>query len=210
MRKVFLCLVVSLGSALALTRCTSNNGSPPAAEDSGLAIDASTPQTGSDGAVASDAGVDSSVPSTDAGKGDAAVDAPTDAPPEASVACGYYDAAVEFDASGEDGGLVQIVTEDGSVEEGGLPDPDTICSATGTPPGVTITFVNNAPCPVELWWVDFTCQEQLYAVIASNGGNVGQDTFEGHVWRLREPGTERVLLQYVVPLSTSPATVTYP
>jgi hypothetical protein len=210
MRRAVLCLVLSLGSAFALARCTtSNNPLPLATEDSGLEFD-SGPGPVIDSAAPADAAVDSSLPSPDSGSADAATDAGLDAPAEASVSCSGYHSPIEYDASADDGGLALVVNEEGGIEDGGLPDPDSICSATGTPPGVMITFVNDAPCPVELWWVDFNCDEELYGVLTPNGGSIPQSTFEGHVWRLREPGAETVLLQYVVPLSTTPGTVTYP
>jgi hypothetical protein len=205
MRKAVLCLVLSLGSAFALARCTTSNNPLPLAEDSGFNLD-SGPGPAIDSAAPADAAVDSSLPSPDAG----ATDAGTDAPVEASVSCGSYHPPIEYDASADDGGFAPIVNEEGGIEDSGLPDPDTVCSATGTPPGVMITFVNDGPCPVELWWVDFNCDEELYGVLTPNGGNIPQSTFEGHVWRIREPGTETVLLQYIVPLSTTAGTVTYP
>ena len=216
MRRLALCALLTLGSAFALTRCTSSNNPPPATpEDSGLDLD-SGPGPAVDSAAPADAGVDSSLPPTDSGEGDAAIldggtDAPADAGQETSVSCGSYDAPVEYDASADDGGVALIVNEEGGLEDGAtLPDPDTICSATGSPPAVTITFVNDAPCPLELWWVNFNCNEELYGVLTPGGGSIAQGTFEGHVWRIRDPGSEKLLFQYVVPLSTTPATVTYP
>jgi hypothetical protein len=115
------------------------------------------------------------------------------------VGCGGYDAAVEYDAAGYDGG---------AADGGALPGPPpVVCSGQGQP-AASLSVTNDAPCTIELWWVNFACQEVFYDYIDPNGGSVVQPTYETHVWRLRAGGTHELLRE--IPMTSATVAVTYP
>jgi hypothetical protein len=128
------------------------------------------------------------------------------------VGCGAYDAAIEYDAGNYDGGALSVIA-DGSAADGAsstLPGPPpVVCSGQGQPPVASLTVTNNAPCAIELWWVNFTCEEVFYGYIPPNGGSVVQSTYQTHVWRLRTAVTHE-LVREISPITGSTVSVTYP
>ena len=69
--------------------------------------------------------------------------------------------------------------------------------------------MNDAPCPIEAWWVDYQCHEELYDTVQP-GRQVVESTFVTHPWRLRAAGSEQLLLEIAPATDGTPRTVTYP
>lgn len=63
------------------------------------------------------------------------------------------------------------------------PEPK-IKSGNGSTP-VTLTFVNNAESPIDVYWVDFDRKEILFFSVSPNG-TVQQGTYSSHAWRIRD------------------------
>ncbi len=133
--------------------------------------------------------------------------------PDASVGgwCGNYEAPIEYDPGAYVSGSVSPI-EDGGGADGAatLPGPaPMVCSGVGLPPVSTLQIVNDAPCAIELWWVDFSCREVFYQTVPPGGASAVQSTFETHAWRLRTTGTHE-LLRDIAPLGAAAVSVTYP
>lgn len=69
-----------------------------------------------------------------------------------------------------------------------------VCSHSG--PNVPITFVNNTSAPVDVFWIDFGCNEVFYYTIAA-GASRTQSTFITHPWIIRDNSTHAPLLCFV-------------
>jgi hypothetical protein len=124
--------------------------------------------------------------------------------------CPAYDGGIEYDPAAYDSGSVSPIEDGGGPNgsSGTLPGPaPVVCSGVGAPPNATLTVTNNAPCAIELWWVDFTCREVLYQVIPP--GSTMQPTVETHAWRLRTSGTHE-LLRDIPPIASAAVSVTFP
>jgi hypothetical protein len=111
--------------------------------------------------------------------------------PDASV-CANWDAAVELDASGWDGAPSTLEDDAGTVPG---PNPN-VCSIVGDEP-YDLLIVNNSGCPLDVFWVDYNCEETLYGTVLT-GNTYLQETFATSVWRLRATGTEELLTQLPV------------
>jgi hypothetical protein len=180
--------VAAVACLLVVGACLSSENHPATGPlDSGTSLSPDTsPPSGRDGAI------EGAIPDGDAGA--------------ALVLCTDYDASIEYDAAAFDGGRSTIADGGGT-----LPGPaPTTCSGLGQPSATSILFVNNAPCTLEAWWIDFACNEVFYADIPPNGGTLNQPTFETHVWRLRAAGTEQLLVEIPGATNTTPRTITYP
>jgi hypothetical protein len=141
----------------------------------------------------------------DAGPLEDAMPGPSvDAGPAGDFSCNDWDAEVEVDASSTD------ASPSFESDGGSLPGPPpAICSA-GAVAAASITFVNQAPCPIEAWWVDYSCHETSYGIVAPGGGALLEQTYTSHVWRLRAAGTEQLLREIPPAVDTTPRTITYP
>jgi hypothetical protein len=82
--------------------------------------------------------------------------------------------------------------------------PSTCSPASNT--AATITVTNKTGQTVLLMWLDFNCNEQQYNSIAP-GVSVTQGTFTGHVWRIEDAASHKVLKEFKV---TQNATITVP
>ena len=197
--------------------CSSSSAPPaPKGADASMPADASTGSTDAPaGSVEAstgspdaspDAAIDASHPADATASADAGGDATADA---ASANCTDWDAEIETDASDVDG-ATSVNAEGG----GPLPGPPPgVCSLVGDT-HAPLEVINDAPCPIDAWWVDYECQEQYYGTIQPNGGTWSADTFETHPWRLRKTGSE-VLLEEIPPAPEGVAdaslrVVTYP
>ena len=85
----------------------------------------------------------------------------------------------------------------------GTPDAgSSACSKTSTQP-VNLPFRNAfTDRSVRLFWVDPTCKEVPYSVLAP-GQSYVQQTFVTHLWRVRD-NTTHVLYKEFVPTTTAP------
>jgi hypothetical protein len=111
--------------------------------------------------------------------------------PDASI-CENWDAAVELDASGWDGAPSTLEDDAGT-----LPGPNpNVCSIVGDEPYVSL-IVNNSGCPLDVYWVDYDCEETFYGTVLA-GNTFLQETFATSVWRLRATGTGELLTQLPV------------
>jgi hypothetical protein len=149
-------------------------------------------------------GLDGSAPPDASDASDAGTDA-------AALACGAWTPYVAFDASGWDGAALGVNSFDGSALPGPAPAS---CGQSFTP--ALIQVFNDAPCSIDLWYVDPVCEEDYFFTIPP--GELGHvHSYSGTTWRLRASGTGE-LLQEVAPLpnaeddaSVAPATFfTYP
>jgi hypothetical protein len=192
--------------------CFSPDSTAPT-DDASVPADATTPDdapgptsTPPDAANPPDATA-TTPPASDGGTGDAtAPDAPVDSPVSAS--CSDWDAAFELDASAGDGAA--SVNADGG---GALPGPPPAVCSTDGDTHAPLAAVNNAPCAIDMWWVDYNCQEEYFGTVDPNGGTWSSDTWETHPWRIRLTGSE-VLLEEIpaVPegADASLRTIVYP
>lgn len=74
-------------------------------------------------------------------------------------------------------------SNNGANEDVDFGAPGTACSPS-TGEAASITFVNATGEAGTVYWVDFQCREVSYGDIPP-GGEKGQGTFVGHIWRLR-------------------------
>ncbi|MBN8611350.1 MAG: hypothetical protein J0L92_12225 [Deltaproteobacteria bacterium] len=51
---------------------------------------------------------------------------------------------------------------------------------------MTLAWTNTCATPIEMQWVDFTCERRPYTTLAP-GQTRTQQTFVGHVWRAEDP-----------------------
>jgi hypothetical protein len=58
---------------------------------------------------------------------------------------------------------------------------------------MTLAWTNTCAAPIEMLWVDFTCERRPYTTLAP-GQTRTQQTFVGHVWRAEDP-SGRVLFE---------------
>lgn len=70
------------------------------------------------------------------------------------------------------------------------------CSLAATEP-VSLTFHNRSQRALHVIWVDFSCQEKLYADVPA-GQFYNVSTYATHVWRLRDLVSNGFLGEYVV------------
>jgi hypothetical protein len=61
---------------------------------------------------------------------------------------------------------------------------------------VSLTFHNRSQRALRVFWVDFSCQEKLYADVPA-GQSYNVSTFASHVWRLRDLVTSSLQGEYV-------------
>jgi hypothetical protein len=81
---------------------------------------------------------------------------------------------------------------DAALPDVGFADPGPEqCSDPGFLPGKHVRFENRTPIPLALFWVKPECAEQPWATILP-GLSLDQDTFVGHVWRVRTQEDRRV------------------
>lgn len=96
----------------------------------------------------------------------------------------------------------------GQVPPAATIQPSSACSAASTQ-AVNLPFRNAfSDRTVRLFWVDTSCREIAYSAIAS-GQTFVQQTFVGHVWRVRDASTN-ALYKEVTPTTTAPPEVTVP
>jgi len=132
-----------------------------------------------------DAEVDAVVP--DSGSADVAVDGPAtvdaalDAPAEA-----------EYDAGVEAGPILTITG--GSYTLLGLDAG--VCSLNGNT-ATSFQLTNDRDASVDLIWVDYSCNEQPYGVIAPLNTKP-QGTYVTHVWRIRNDSDSAFLAEFVL------------
>lgn len=79
-----------------------------------------------------------------------------------------------------------------------------LCSELATVE-VVVTFINNTSETVNVYWLDYQCQEILYATLRP-GMRLEQSTYVLHPWRVRSASTQTVLMDYA-PTSAEPAIV---
>jgi hypothetical protein len=180
-----LLLFAPLAFAAAMNACTSGNSpvSTPGTdaatsqEDSALpGFDSSVlPEASADSAPPRDAGVDAPA--------DGQVDAPTDAGP---LTCSEFDASVEYDAAGLDAAPSINSDAAGPTLPGPSPASCSLLGDTHAP----FEVINNSPCPIDVWWVGYDCEEYYFGSAAPNGGTFVNDTWETAPWRLRLQGSE--------------------
>jgi hypothetical protein len=187
---------------------------PPAQVDSGQSDAGSGPDGASPDAGAPDAtlAMDAGTPRDATGEAsqDAGSLADADSPADvvdAAVTCAQWDAAIELDGGPGDG-ATSI-----NAEGGALPGPPpTACSLLGDI-HAPLQVTNNSPCPIEMWWVDYNCQEQSYGIVGPSGGSWSNDTWDTNPWRIRLVGSEQLLLEIPpVPegVDASLRTISYP
>jgi hypothetical protein len=223
MRRLDSNLLVALVAFIPVGACFSSSKSAPS-------VDASTPVDSSTSPDASPdsplVGPDSGVSAADAEAGvelpdasDATADSPASASPAdagpvdaadaTTVNCADWDAPVETDASQTTGVPPSLNAEGGAPLPGPAPS---VCSLTGDI-HAPLEVVNDAPCPIDVWWVGYNCEEQYFSTVAPNGGTWFNDTWETNPWRIRQTGSE-VLLVEIPPVpegvDASLRVVTYP
>lgn len=154
------------------------------------ASDASVPIVEATLEASADGGTDATLPADAAMEATAPVDAAVDATPDSQpFNCNAWDAELEVEASADAAPSIN--------DEGGAPlpgPPPAVCSLTGDMPS-PIEVINNAPCPIDLWWVDYSCGEQFFSTVDPNGGTWFNDTWETHPWRIRQTGSEQLLVE---------------
>jgi hypothetical protein len=199
--------VTLVASLLVSTACFSPN-SPIPSSDASTSADATVPvrdasSTPADAWIAPEAAVDAPFTPVDSGAPDAGSEAGPAAP-----SCGGWDAAIELDASDSDGATSPNA-------DGGPPlpgPPPSSCSVDGDI-HAPFEVINNSPCPIDVWWVDYLCAEEYYGTVAPNGGTWSNDTWETSPWRIRLSGSEALLLEIPpVPegVDASLRTIVYP
>jgi hypothetical protein len=109
-----------------------------------------------------------------------------DAPPEATIEAGPILTIT--------GGTYTLLAEDAGV-----------CSMNSNT-ATSFQLQNDRDAAVDLVWVDFACTENPYGTIAA-GGQKTQNTYETHVWRVRNDADKAFLAGFVLS-STGPFTVT--
>ncbi len=113
-----------------------------------------------------------------------------DAPTEAAVDAGY-DAGPILTITG---GTYTLLGADAGA-----------CSLNSNN-ATSFELVNDRDASVDLVWVDFTCVEQPYGTITA-AGQKPQNTYETHVWRIRNDADKSLLAAFVLG-SSGPFTVT--
>ena len=84
-------------------------------------------------------------------------------------------------------------------------EPSTACSQNSTQP-VNLPFRNAfTDRSVRLFWVDYSCNEVAYKVLAPGQTHV-QQTYVGHPWRVRDASTN-ALYKELVPTTAPPEVV---
>ena len=137
-----------------------------------------------DAQAPADAGLDANVVAPSPGP-DASDDA-SDASP--GPTCGSWTVAIDLDASDDDG-----ATSINAGDAAPLPGPPpSECSVTGDT-HAPFQIINNSPCPIDVWWVDYSCEEEYFGTVAPNGGTWSNDTWETSPWRIRLAGSETLL-----------------
>ena len=58
------------------------------------------------------------------------------------------------------------------------------CSSAGTSQDATLTVINNTDDPALLFWIDYSCVEQLWGVVEAKNNWI-QQTYVGHDWVVR-------------------------
>jgi hypothetical protein len=72
-----------------------------------------------------------------------------------------------------------------------------------------LTFANNSPNSVAVWWVNQSCREVLYYDLATNTDRT-QNTFVTHVWRIRDPNSQAVIRDVPARPNAQPTTIPIP
>lgn len=176
--------MVATASALGLTGCL-DDGSPLAdyeawLRNNGYLVDP-------DAAAADVTTADAELGDTDGELGDTDT-AETDAVADVQTAGDVVDAP-------------DVPVEDmGSVNGCPIRVAGTACSAKDGK-AVGVSFANGCSGFINVYWVDFACQENKYHEIGP-GQNKVQSTFAGHIWRLRDQASGQLLREYVVPSSS--------
>ncbi|GAB4232310.1 MAG: hypothetical protein Kow0049_15200 [Stanieria sp.] len=75
------------------------------------------------------------------------------------------------------------------------------CSVESNTP-TQITFTNNTANPVNLYWVNYECQEVQYQTIQPQASYT-QDTFVSHPWRIRDSQTGELLKEFTPTSATA-------
>jgi hypothetical protein len=89
--------------------------------------------------------------------------------------------------------------------------PNAVCSVDSNTPA-TMTFTNTSIDLVELYWVDYSCQEVFYGSLHP-GESVEQQTYVSHPWNVRMVGAGLLLKQVVAgatPLAVTIAPIEAP
>lgn len=81
--------------------------------------------------------------------------------------------------------------------------PSSSCSQSSTTP-IQLEIINESRRDLELYWVDFQCEETFYRTI-EQGSSYLQSTFAGHPWRIEFDG---VLLYEYIPTDQGTQTLT--
>ena len=126
---------------------------------------------------------------------DASVDATTDVvtdAPQATDAVADAPAEAAYDAGVEAGPIVTITG--GPYTLLGLDAG--VCSMNANTP-TAFDLTNDRDASVDLIWVNYTCAEQSYGVIAPLGMQP-QSTYVTHVWRIRNQADNAFLAEFVL------------
>jgi hypothetical protein len=83
----------------------------------------------------------------------------------------------------------------GSPAEIPTVQPSGACSQAAMLP-VTLTFRNQTSRSVDLFWADYQCKELSYGTIGPGASHL-QQTFVGHVWRLRDTATGALYKEFI-------------
>jgi hypothetical protein len=73
--------------------------------------------------------------------------------------------------------------------------PSGTCSQVATLPA-SLTFRNQTSRSVDIFWADYQCKELSYGTLAPGASRL-QQTFIGHVWRLRDTETGALYKEFI-------------
>jgi len=62
---------------------------------------------------------------------------------------------------------------------------------------VNVSFINSTTAAVDIYWIDYNCQEKFAKTLAA-GASYTQQTYLGHVWRVKKQSNTAVIKQVVI------------
>lgn len=71
-----------------------------------------------------------------------------------------------------------------------------VCSPTSNS-WVNVSFINSTTAAVDIYWIDYNCQEKFFKTLAA-GASYTQQTYLGHVWRVKKQSNTAVIKQVVI------------
>lgn len=71
---------------------------------------------------------------------------------------------------------------------------------------MNVTFVNNSDKTIDVYWVDYKCNKQLYATLPP-GDSYVQGTFATHTWVFIDAETGEVLKEFVAGTADEEVTI---